>query len=85
MSKCNQCLCEKVCRYNDGNNLYCKEGYKCPHLIERRNELEVLGETSDDMIIYTKGKWLVLNMESQDLGKAIKMCMKQLNYNANRG
>lgn len=31
MSKCNECLSEKVCRYNDGINLYCKDDYRCPH------------------------------------------------------
>ena len=31
MSKCSNCLSEKVCRYNDGHNLYCKDTYDCPH------------------------------------------------------
>lgn len=29
--KCQKCLSEKVCRYNDGINLYCKDDYDCPH------------------------------------------------------
>lgn len=35
MSKCINCLSEKVCRYNDGINLYCKNDYVCPHYIDR--------------------------------------------------
>ena len=31
MSKCKECISEKVCRYNDGINLYCKDDYECPH------------------------------------------------------
>lgn len=31
MSTCKDCLSEKVCRYNDGHNLFCKEDYNCPH------------------------------------------------------
>lgn len=29
----------------------------------------------DDTIMYMKGKWLVINTESEQLGKAIKMCI----------
>lgn len=35
MSKCSNCLSEKVCRYNDGHNLYCKNDYVCPHFADR--------------------------------------------------
>jgi hypothetical protein len=35
MATCKECLSEKVCRYNDGHNLYCKEGYVCPHFISK--------------------------------------------------
>lgn len=35
MSKCSNCLSEKVCRYNDGHNLYCKNDYVCPHFTDR--------------------------------------------------
>lgn len=35
MSKCIDCLSEKVCRYNDGHNLYCKNDYVCPHFTDR--------------------------------------------------
>lgn len=31
MGNCKNCISEKVCRYNDGHNLYCKEDYVCPH------------------------------------------------------
>ena len=34
MGDCKKCVSEKVCRYNDGHNLYCKEDYECPHFFE---------------------------------------------------
>lgn len=39
MSDCKECLSEKVCKYNDGHNLYCSEGYACP-LLKSRAEFE---------------------------------------------
>lgn len=35
-----------------------------------------------DAIIFTKDKWLVINMESKDLGDAIKGCVDYLTKNA---
>nr|DAK83707.1 MAG TPA: hypothetical protein [Caudoviricetes sp.] len=38
MSKCTDCLSEKVCRYNDEHNLYylyCKNDYVCPYFTDR--------------------------------------------------
>ena len=34
MADCTRCVSEKLCRYNDGFNLYCKEDYECPHFVE---------------------------------------------------
>lgn len=34
IADCKKCVSEKVCRYNDGHNLYCKEDYECPHFTE---------------------------------------------------
>lgn len=31
MSKCIDCLSEKVCKYNGVINLYCKNDYVCPY------------------------------------------------------
>lgn len=78
MATCKDCLSESVCRFNDGHNLYCKKGYECPHFKNKANALEI----PDKDIIYTKGKWLVLNIESNDLGKAIKAV---INYLTNGG
>lgn len=36
----------------------------------------------DESIIYTKGKWLMLNMESEHLGEAIKRSVDYLTKNA---
>lgn len=38
MSKCTNCLSEKVCRYNDEHKLYylyCKNDYVCPYFTDR--------------------------------------------------
>jgi hypothetical protein len=39
MSICRNCISEKVCKYNDGVNLYCKDEYKCPHF---RNKTKIV-------------------------------------------
>lgn len=41
MARCEQCLSEKVCRYNDGINLYCKKDYECPHFKNKADFVEV--------------------------------------------
>ena len=43
-----------------------------------------LVELNDGLIIYTQDKWLVINMESDKLGKAIKTCMEYLTKDAKR-
>lgn len=35
-------------------------------------------ELPDNTIIFVNDNWLVLNMESENLGKAIKMCVDYL-------
>lgn len=35
MSKCTNCLSEKVCRYKDRHNLKCKNDYVCPYFTDR--------------------------------------------------
>ena len=42
MSKCKQCICEQVCRFNDGHNLCCKEDYECPHYRSTANVVEIV-------------------------------------------
>lgn len=34
MAECKKCVCEKVCEFNDGHNLYCKEDCECPHYMQ---------------------------------------------------
>ena len=51
---------------------------------ELNAEVEVL-KIPCGTIIYTKDKWLVLNMESQDLGRAIKSCVEYLTKNEKGG
>jgi DNA-directed RNA polymerase subunit RPC12/RpoP len=47
MANCKECLLEKVCRYNDGHNLYCKECYECPH-----------HKNKSDFIATKRAKWI---------------------------
>lgn len=42
MANCKQCLCEQVCRFNDGHNLYCQEDYECPHY-HYKSTMDVVG------------------------------------------
>ena len=48
-----------------------------------KNKANVL-EIPDIDIIYTKDKWLVLNMESEHLGKAIKSIIDYCTKNARK-
>lgn len=56
MSKCSNCLSEKVCRYNDGHNLYCKNDYVCPHFTDRSEWVHLPCEAGDT-VYYTSGKY----------------------------
>ena len=42
MASCESCTSEKVCRYNDGINLYCKKDYECPHFKNKADFVEVV-------------------------------------------
>lgn len=50
------------------------------HKVHNEERKVTVVEIPDDMIIFTKDKWLVINMESEDLGKAIKTCMNYLTH-----
>ena len=51
MAECKKCVSEKVCRYNDGHNLYCKEDYDCPNFKNKADVVEVRrGEWNDNII-----------------------------------
>lgn len=39
MASCKDCICEKVCRYNDGVNEYCKGN--CPYFKDRSKFIEL--------------------------------------------
>lgn len=71
MLTCKDCLYYDVCGYKITEVTHltvddCRHSFK-----NKANFIEII----DNPIIYTQGKWLVLNMESEDLGKAIKLCM----------
>ena len=56
MSKCSNCLCEKVCRYNDGHNLYCKNDYVCPHFTDRSKLVNLPCKVGDKLYEITSRK-----------------------------
>ncbi len=41
MANCKDCICEKVCRYNDGVNSYCKGVFGCPYFKDRSKVIEL--------------------------------------------
>jgi hypothetical protein len=65
---CKECIHEDVCKIRHFPALFGLTGDGCPHSKNKAKMLEV----SDTSIIFTKDSWLVLNMESKDLGAAIK-------------
>lgn len=48
MASCMDCICEQVCKYNDGVNEYCKGN--CPHFKDRTRFVELPCKVGD--IIY---------------------------------
>lgn len=60
MRKCTNCLSEKVCRYNDGHNLYCKDDYVCPHFTDR-SEWAHLPCKLGDTVYYFDGAYYLKN------------------------
>ena len=50
------------------------------HNVHNAEKQVTILEIPDDVIMFTKDKWLVINMESEDLGKAIKSCMEYLTH-----
>lgn len=49
MASCKDCLCEIVCKYNDGVNEYCKGN--CPHFKDRSKFVELPCEIGDTVYI----------------------------------
>lgn len=45
MASCKDCICEKVCRYNDGVNQYCKGSFGCPYFKDRSKFVELPSAT----------------------------------------
>ena len=56
MSKCTNCLSEKVCRYNDGHNLYCKKDYVCPLFTDRSEWVHLPCKVGDKLYEITSRK-----------------------------
>jgi hypothetical protein len=72
MARCKECLHYDICDYEGnaitGNSSAYEVECICEFYKNKSNFVELLG----DEIIYTTGKWLMLNMKSEHLGEAIK-------------
>lgn len=55
MASCKDCLCEIVCKYNDGVNEYCKGN--CPHFKDRTRFVELLCKVGDTVYFATKDRF----------------------------
>lgn len=85
MAECKDCLHYELCKYNTYQEAkYFGKDMKiyitidnntaCKFFKLATNVIEVI----DNPIIYVQDKWLVLNMESEQLGKAIKTSIDYL-------
>lgn len=78
---CKECIHEEVCKVRHFPSLFGITGDGCNHFKGKANLLEIL----DTDIVFTKDKWLVLNMDSKDLGAAIKAVVDYCTKNARVG
>ena len=75
MATCKDCVHSGIC-YKEHNHHHEKFYYcdlenvekECQHFINKSTIIDI----PDDMILYVQDKWLVINMESDDIGKAMK-------------
>lgn len=49
MASCRDCICEQVCKYNDGVNEYCKGN--CPHFKDRTRFVELPCKIGDTVYV----------------------------------
>ena len=56
MSKCTNCLSEKVCRYNDAHHLSCKKDYVCPLFTDRSEWVHLPCKVGDKLYEITSRK-----------------------------
>lgn len=74
MASCKECFHYDVCKIIQYPSLFGLTGDGCDHC---KNKADVV-ELTDETIMYTKDKWLVINTESEKLGEAIKCCLDAL-------
>lgn len=55
MTSCKECICEIVCKYNDGVNEYCKGN--CPHFKDRTRFVELPCKVGDTVYFATKDRF----------------------------
>lgn len=75
MSSCKDCVHYEVCVFHTKGN----ENEKCCHFKPKSRFVEL---PNDEPIIFVKDNWLMLNIESEYLGEAIKRSVDYLTKNA---
>lgn len=75
---CQDCIHFDVCGYHI-TELTQMTVNECPNFKPKSRFVEL---PNDEMIMYVKDKWLMLNMESEHLGEAIKRSVDYLTKNA---
>ncbi len=74
MATCKECFHYDVCKIIHFPSMFGLTGDGCEHY---KNKADVI-DIPDDTIMYIQDKWLVINTESEDLGKTIKCCLDYL-------
>ena len=76
---CQDCVHYEVCYLIEHYGADIDDCIDCDHFKPKSRFVEL---PNDEMIIYTNDNWLMLNMESEHLGEAIKRCVDYLTQNA---
>lgn len=68
---CKNCFCEKVCKYNDGVNEYCKVDNLCPYIISKDVYIKTpcnIYRIEPDYISDEKWKFKIIKSETLGVG-----------------
>lgn len=75
---CKDCIGYKFCsKERNGQTKFYGKEIACNNVEDLCNDFKnklTIFDIPDDTIMYVQGKWLVLNMESEQLGETIKRC-----------
>ena len=87
MATCNDCLHCEVCKKRHWHIIESQYMYQMKDVETRceqfKNKADII-DIPDDTIMYIQDKWLVINTESEQLGKSIKGCLDYLTKDVRR-